>query len=84
MRTGRSLRCDDTESDPRVDAASCRRLGIRSIIAAPIQYERETIGIVEVFATQPFAFDEGDVAVIQRMAQTVVLAMSQAAELGVC
>ena len=84
VRSGRSLRCDDTESDPRVDAASCRRLGIRSIIAAPIQYERETIGIVEVFATEPVAFDEGDVAVIQRMAQTVVLAMSQAAELGVC
>ena len=45
---------------------------------------REIVGIVEVFSTQPFAFDEGDIAVVQRIAQTVLLAMSQAAELDIC
>ena len=84
IRTGQALRCDDAESDSRVDLVSCQRLGIRSIIAAPIQYEREIVGIVEVFSTQPFAFDEGDIAVVQRIAQTVLLAMSQAAELDIC
>jgi hypothetical protein len=32
---------------------------------------------MEVFSTQTFAFDEGDVAVLERLAQTVLLAMSQ-------
>jgi GAF domain-containing protein len=63
--------------DSRVNLASCHRLGIRSILAAPIQYEREIVGLLEVLSTQPCAFDEGDVAVVERLAQTVLLAMRQ-------
>jgi hypothetical protein len=83
VRTGKALRCDNSDTDPYVDVESCRRLGIRSIIAAPIQYERAIIGVIEVFSNQPFAFDEGDVAVAQRLAQTVVIATSQSSRLGV-
>ena len=53
-------RCDNTESDLRVDAETCRHLKIRSIAAAPIRYERDVVGLVEVFSPQTFAFDEGD------------------------
>jgi GAF domain-containing protein len=77
VRSGKTLRCDDAETDPRVDVESCLRLGIRSVLAAPIQYDREVVGLMEVFSTQTFAFDEGDVAVLERLAQTVLLAMSQ-------
>ncbi|HEV2117699.1 MAG TPA: GAF domain-containing protein [Terriglobales bacterium] len=76
LRSGKALRCDDSETDPRVDAETCRRLKVRSILAAPIQYEREIVGVIEVFSGDAFAFDEGDVAVVQRLAQTVLLAMS--------
>ena len=78
VRGGLPMRCDDAESDPRVDIDRCRQLGIRSILAAPIQYQREIIGLLEVFSTSAFAFDEGDVAVVERLAQTVVLTMSHA------
>jgi diguanylate cyclase len=84
VRTGKALRCDDSENDPRVDAVTCGRLGVRSILAAPIQYERDIVGVIEVFSGDAFAFDEGDVAVLQRLAQTVLLAMSQSASLNVC
>ncbi len=77
IRGGKALRCDDTEMDCRVDATVCRRLGIRSIVAAPIRYEREVVGLVEVFSPQPFAFDEGDVAVLERLAQTALLVLRQ-------
>ncbi|HLB87005.1 MAG TPA: hypothetical protein VJK29_05070 [Terriglobales bacterium] len=36
---------------------------------------------LEVFSTQPFAFDEGDVAVIERLARTVLMTMSRMAAL---
>jgi hypothetical protein len=75
FRTGRSLRCDDAAIDPRVDAESCRRLGIRSILAAPIRYDREIVGLLVVFASQPFMFDEGDVAVAESLAHTVRVTM---------
>ncbi len=76
IRTGKTLRCDDAETDPRIEAVMCRRLGIRSIVAAPIRYEREVVGVLEVFSPQPSAFDEGDLAVLERLAQTVLLMVS--------
>lgn len=81
VRRARSLRCDDTENDDRVEVESCRRLGVRSILAAPVQYERSVIGLLEIFSTVAYAFDEGDVAVAERLAQTVLLALSQMTEL---
>jgi hypothetical protein len=78
IRTGKALRCDDSEIDSRVEAITCRRLGIRSIVAAPIRYEREVVGLVEVFSPKSFAFDEGDLAVLEQLAQTALLTLSQA------
>jgi hypothetical protein len=78
IRLGKPMRCDDSEFDPRVDARACRELDIRSILAAPVLYERDIVGLLEVFSTQPCAYDEGDVAVVERLAQTVVLALSRA------
>ena len=72
-----ALRCDDAEIDPRVDATLCRKLGIRSIVAAPIRYERDVVGLAEVFSPHSFAFDEGDLAVLERLAQTALLVARQ-------
>jgi hypothetical protein len=78
FRNGKTLRCDDAENDPRVDLESCRRLGVRSILAAPVRYERDTVGLLLVFAPEPFNFDEGDVAVVESLAHTVIRSMRQA------
>ncbi len=78
VTSARPLRCDDAERDPRVDSQACRRIGIHSILAAPVLYERDIVGLVEVFSTRPFAFDDGDLAVVERLAQTVVLTLSRA------
>ncbi|HEY7354105.1 MAG TPA: GAF domain-containing protein [Terriglobales bacterium] len=78
IRLGKPLRCDDTEIDPRVEAEACQELGVRSILAAPILYERENIGLLEVFSSSAYAFDDGDLAVVERLAQTVVLTLSRA------
>jgi hypothetical protein len=78
VRTARPLRCDDAESNEWADAEACRQLGIRSILAAPVLYERDLVGLLEVFSTRPFAFDDGDLAVVERLAQTVVMALSRA------
>jgi putative methionine-R-sulfoxide reductase with GAF domain len=78
FREGKALRCDDAETDPRVDLESCRRLGVRSILAAPVRFERDTVGLLMVFSPKPFNFDEGDVAVVESLAHTVVRSMRQA------
>jgi GAF domain/PilZ domain len=77
VRTGKNLRCDDAKTDPRIEAGTFQRLGIRSIVAAPIRYEREVVGLLEVFSPLSFAFDEGDLGVLDRLAQTALLVISQ-------
>lgn len=78
IREGRALRCDDAETDGRVTQEICRRLGIRSIAAAPLRYERDVVGLLEVFSPHTFAFDEGDLAILERLAQTALLMVSEA------
>jgi TPR repeat protein len=73
------LRCDDSETDTRVDSASCRALGIRSLLAAPVRVGEKAVGILEVFAGQPQAFSEADGTVLQRLGDIVLEAAHRAA-----
>jgi GAF domain/Sel1 repeat len=63
-----TLKCDDSESDSRVDRESCGRLGIRSIVACPVKHDREVMGILEVFSAKPAAFGANDIAALDRLA----------------
>jgi putative methionine-R-sulfoxide reductase with GAF domain len=82
VRTGKLLRCDDTETDLRVNRESCRSLGIRGILAAPVRLGEKTIGILEVFSPQPNAFTENDVTILQRLSETVLAAVNRAGSAG--
>jgi len=79
VRTGRMSRCDDAENDERVNPESCRALGIRSMLAAPVRLGERVIGLLEVFSAQPSAFGENDSAVLQRFAETILAAVNRAA-----
>ncbi len=78
-RTGEILRCDDTENDPAVDRASCRRLGVRSILVAPLRHLRKTLGIFEVLSTEPRAFDDWAIVNLQLLSGFMVAAIARAA-----
>ena len=77
IRGGRALRCDDAQNHLWIDGESAKQFGLRSILAAPVQYEREVLGLLEVFSSEPSAFDDGDLAVVDRLARTVLLTMCQ-------
>jgi hypothetical protein len=77
VRTGRTLRCDDTETDEMVDRESCRALAIRSMVAVPIGTSDKTIGLIEVFSAHPNAFTENDSATLQRFAETILAAVNR-------
>lgn len=78
VRTAKTLRCDDAETDDRVDAETCRALGIRSILAVPIVSGDKAIGLLEVFSERPRAFAENESAVLQRFAETILAAVRRA------
>src|SRR6266481_9046553 len=77
VRTGEILLCHDVESNPRVDLASCRRLGARSILVAPLRHCRRTLGVFEVLSATPYAFDHHDVSTMQLLSGVLVAAMTR-------
>jgi len=82
VRTGKVVLCQDTERNPSVDLASCRRLGVRSVLAAPLRHYRRMIGVFEVLSVAPYAFDNRDIATIELFSSTMVAAMSRLASMG--
>jgi putative methionine-R-sulfoxide reductase with GAF domain len=77
VRTGEVLLCNDAETNPRVDMASCHRLGVRSILVAPLRHFRRTLGVFEVLSSTAHAFDNNDVATMQFLSGMMVAAISR-------
>ncbi|HEY6765758.1 MAG TPA: GAF domain-containing protein [Candidatus Sulfotelmatobacter sp.] len=77
VRSGEIMLCHDAERNPRVDLASCRRLGVRSILVSPLRHYRRTLGVFEVLSSSPSAFDHKDVATMQLLSSLMVAAISR-------
>ncbi|MGC1374286.1 MAG: GAF domain-containing protein, partial [Candidatus Sulfotelmatobacter sp.] len=75
FRTAQIIRCDDTETDDRVNLSACRKLGARSIVAVPLCGRRRVIGLLEAFSTGPFGFNDSDVASLELLAELIVAAL---------
>ena len=75
VRTGRSLRCDDSEADDRVDREGCKSLGIRSLVAVPIRQGNKVAGLLEVFSPQPYAFNADDIGALQQLTGSILATM---------
>jgi diguanylate cyclase (GGDEF)-like protein len=70
------LRCDDSESDPRVDREACRRIGVRSMIVVPLLHGPEPVGALKVMSGVPNHFDDVDLEILQLMADFIADALS--------
>jgi TonB family protein len=71
IQSGKELRCDDAETDTRVDQAAIRALGIRSMVAIPIKEEGRVVGVLAVFARTAHAFRITHVVVLKTMADQI-------------
>jgi TonB family protein len=85
VQSGQALRCDDSDTDNRVDAAACRALGTRSIVVVPIRdMDTEAVtGVLAVFAGNRNTFNDLHVAVLRTMAREVAVAVQKARKAGI-
>jgi TonB family protein len=60
--------CEDSETDPRVDRVACTRLGVRSIVAVPVENEGTTVGVLEALSDQQAAFNKQHIEVLLTLA----------------
>jgi putative methionine-R-sulfoxide reductase with GAF domain len=73
------LRCDNAETDPRVNLEACRTLGIASIVVLPLfRQNGEVRGVIELFSDHPYAFEERDLVALERMADLTLTALDLA------
>ncbi len=75
FRTAQIIRCDDTETDDRVNLSACRRLGARSMVAVPLCGRRRVIGLLEAFSAEPFGFNDSDMGSLELLAELILAAL---------
>src|SRR5580693_10405550 len=75
FRTAKIIRCDDTETDDRVNLYACRQLGTRSMVAVPLCGRRRVIGLLEAFSVEPFGFNDSDVGSLELLAELILGAL---------
>jgi PAS domain S-box-containing protein len=80
VREGQLLRCDDSETDPRVDREACRRVGVRSMIVVPLRHAGQIAGVLKVLSRQAAAFGTEVADMLELMSGLLAAAMSQVAE----
>jgi hypothetical protein len=79
VRAGRLLRCDDSEADARVDRQSCRRLGVRSMVAVPIHSGDRIVGLLEIFSSHPNNYSRRDEVMLRELAEITKIALCRTA-----
>jgi len=72
------LRCDDSESDVRVDKEACRKVGLRSMVVAPLNHGETTVGVLKIAAAEPNVFSDEHVNILQLMCGLIASAMYHA------
>jgi len=80
VTTGEILRCDDSETDPRVDRDACRKVGARSMIVVPLLRNARAVGVLKVLSKEANTFRDNDVHTLELMAGLITSAMHNAAE----
>lgn len=71
VRTGLLVRCDDTQTDARVDAEVCRQLDLRSAVLVPIVEAGKLRGVFEIFSNRPHAFSSDDIRRFEQVAALI-------------
>lgn len=75
LRGGETVRCDDSETDSRVNAQACRDLGTRSMIAVPLSAKGRVVGLIEAFCNEPFGFNDSDVRSLKLLGELILAAV---------
>ncbi|MFO1253446.1 diguanylate cyclase domain-containing protein [Inhella sp.] len=80
VQQGQLLRCDDAETDPRVDRQACRRVGLRSMLVMPLNHQGSVVGVVKALSGQPAHFKPEDESLLGLLADLIAAAMFHAGQ----
>jgi N-acetylmuramoyl-L-alanine amidase len=75
LQSGRTLRCDDSETDARLGLDTAQTIGARSSVIVPLRGTRETLGVLQAFSKAPWAFTDQDVRCLHLFAELILSAL---------
>jgi len=75
LQSGSILRCDDGETDARVELDFAHHLGARSTVLVPLRGRRQQLGVLQAFSTTARAFTDHDVRTLELLAELVLSAL---------
>lgn len=82
FKMGETLRCNDVESDLRVDLDICHALHIVSMVCVPLWRRTQVLGVLCVASSRRQAFDDRDVIVLTRLAEFISFVIGAAVDLA--
>jgi PAS domain S-box-containing protein len=68
-RTGRSFRCDDAASDPRVDQEACKAARIQSVVSVPVKGAGHIFAVMTALSSRQGAFGDDTVDTMNHVAR---------------
>jgi signal transduction histidine kinase/ActR/RegA family two-component response regulator len=78
VREKRTLMCNDVDTDSRANAEACRRVGVASMIVAPLINGNQAIGVFKAYSGKKDAFSEGQANTLQLVVGLIAEAMYRA------
>jgi len=74
------LICADALTDARVDRAACVKVGVGSMVCAPLMHQAQALGVLKVFSEHKSAFDDEDIDILRVLASMLGAQMSRQLE----
>ncbi|HEV7923122.1 MAG TPA: sensor domain-containing diguanylate cyclase [Thermoanaerobaculia bacterium] len=74
------LRCDDSETDDRVDRKACLKVGARSLLVTPLRFRAAPLGVLKVYSARANAFDALSAEILRMLVGLIAASMHRAKE----
>jgi PAS domain S-box-containing protein len=71
IRLNRTMRCDDTETDPRVALEVSRKFGVRSVLVTVVRDRSGPVGALKLFDFKPARFGAADSDSLELLAEAL-------------
>ena len=75
LDSGLVVRCDDSETDVRVERDLTKKLGAFASVIVPLRGRHARLGVIQAFSNTPFAFSDGDIRTLDLFAELVLSAL---------
>ncbi|MFZ3341514.1 MAG: N-acetylmuramoyl-L-alanine amidase [Terriglobales bacterium] len=73
--SGGTVRCDDAQTDRRLDSDLSQTIGARATVLVPLRGYRQQVGVLQAFSVSAWSFTNEDVRCLELFAELILAAL---------